>query len=215
MYGAAVYSVESPIQGAKWSRSSANGGLKAKHTETWLVELKISFYSTFLWVNKELHCKYTSHMSLTSTLIPTQLGGALMHFLYGYQGNLWGTFKMKTWDDGSGLLKHATASRGRLLFRLEHLSGSPTTANHNSWATPAGKWRTARDQSVRWGRRVAARWGHKSNILRKLKGPLMRHWILNDNRVFMRGHLRRLMNNRGAAAWCTQPGRQVHSPGCG
>lgn len=28
-----------------------------KHVEL-LVELKISLYSTFLWVNKDLHCKY-------------------------------------------------------------------------------------------------------------------------------------------------------------
>lgn len=43
---------------SQWSPSSANGGSKAKHIEAQLVELKISFYSTFLWVNRDLHSKY-------------------------------------------------------------------------------------------------------------------------------------------------------------
>lgn len=34
----------------------------------------------------------------------------------------------------------------------------------------------------------------------------MRHWILNDNRVFMRGHLRLLVNNEAAVAWGRSPG---------
>lgn len=34
----------------------------------------------------------------------------------------------------------------------------------------------------------------------------MRHWILNDNRVFMRGHLRLLVNNEAAVSWSRTPG---------
>ena len=85
-------------------------------------------------------------------------------------------------------------------------------------------------QPLRWGPITAARWRRLPNdrqprinrscegsgwlkslrqYLRKLNAPLMRHWILNDNRVFMRGHLRWLLNNRAAAAWWGQ----VHSAG--
>lgn len=138
------------------AQSSANGGSKAKHTEARLVELKISFYSTFLWVYKELHCKYTPHSTLTSTSNPLHTawlftrchwaecvayggGKKEMRFIHGYQGDLWGTLKMKTWDGGCGLLKLATTSQGVFSFRRSTCSqpvrqGPITTARQRRLA---------------------------------------------------------------------------------
>lgn len=83
---------------------------------------------------------------------------------------------------------------------------STATANHIS--SGAAGWRMTDGQgSIE---RVVGQLKSQKQYLRKMNGALMRHWILNDNRMFMRGDLRRLMNNREAVA---RRG-QVNSPGC-
>lgn len=141
-------------------------------------------HSTFVLVIKTLNSKYNSRSFLINTV--SRHGGCT--FIRSYQEDQWWIWRWKPemmsavcWNSPPSA-KVSSVSRAAPHPQQEPV---PTILCRRT-----GKRQTAKDQTVERGQ----------EYLRKMNWLLMRHWILNDNRVFMRGHLRWLMNNRGTVA---------------